>query len=110
MPPCPIERVAPTLSLQMYGGCTDATVNNVLQAQPGAGNGWLQQEARSGSTPASRYADRAALYEGSSPAASHAGYMTVPGSEASTVQSPESSATEAQWWNPEKWFPQLRNI
>ena len=94
----------------LFGGCTDATVNNVLQAQPGAGNGWLQQEARSGSTPASRYADRAALYEGSSPAASHAGYMTVPGSETSTVQSPESSATEAQWWNPEKWFPQLRNI
>jgi len=34
MPRCAIEQVAPTLSLQMYGGCQDSTLNSVLQAEP----------------------------------------------------------------------------
>ena len=31
---CPVERVAPLLSLRMYGGCVDTTLDEVLQASP----------------------------------------------------------------------------
>ena len=38
MPRCPVEMVAPTLALGMYGGCSDATLSSVLQAQPDRGS------------------------------------------------------------------------
>ena len=32
MPRCPLVRVAPEMALQMYGGCSDVTLDAVLQA------------------------------------------------------------------------------
>ena len=107
LPPCPIDKVAPTLSLQMYGGCADGTVNQVLQAAAGMGNGWLLPETENAASRT--YAGRADYYEGSS-GHSHAGYVSA-GEHGAPLISPENSASEKEWWNPEKWMPDVfRNV
>ena len=68
LPRCPVDKVAPTLSLQMYGGCQDLTVNSVLQADADP----LLARGGGGGAPTTIEQQ---LNKGRSDGPSHAGYM-----------------------------------
>jgi len=97
MPQCPLDHVAPTLALQLYGGCADGTLQGVLQAQPDAGSA-----LGGGESPK---VGRADFYRGSQD--------SFDSELLSPVSRESSMSANHQWWNPEKWrwMPEVfRNV